>query len=485
VSIVEPTDELLPLAHRPPRPDAYRCPGESYDISRAVHLGRLTAFYPACEHCPHRHEAESLGPAWKQHRTQVPRQAHQSIELVESGIRGRYLNDLDPQRAQQWAMVVAETLWSGHHRRAVMSPSETTPDSSQGASGLASDHIAAAGERLVRSGTGAGSQTLPQARRRAPTVVVAYDERPSSPLLAAGVFRGLRQMGCRVVDVGLLLTSQWRTAMGWLAADGGLMVTGYGSESAWTGLDLAEAGGAPVSPQQLQDWRARLRQPCARPTRRSGTMETLDVATRLRESLRNDYHALRPLRVSVATASAAIWRSLPALFAPLPCTLQPVLLGDRQEIDWSPTAALHRDNAASADVTDRSTQSAHADVTLLIERDGAGTRWWDDCGQAIPAERMGAWLLQKLTVLNGDLGNGFRAATSGHLRLDALDHQCWTLCRQTGQPVWGQGGRLWLQTSPHPPVCDAFRTLGKVLQALSLSDVPLSQQWPDRVTTTQ
>ena len=46
----------------PPEDFAYRCPGQQHPISRAVHLGRLAAFYPACRQCSHRDDTGTLSP---------------------------------------------------------------------------------------------------------------------------------------------------------------------------------------------------------------------------------------------------------------------------------------------------------------------------------------------------------------------------------------------------------------------------------------
>jgi phosphomannomutase len=53
---------LLPtdVVARPVKAETYCCPGQQHPISRAVHLGRLSAFYPGCRQCPHRDDTGTL-----------------------------------------------------------------------------------------------------------------------------------------------------------------------------------------------------------------------------------------------------------------------------------------------------------------------------------------------------------------------------------------------------------------------------------------
>ena len=134
----------------------YICPGETYPISRAVHLARLAAYFPACRECPYRNDPEAL-------RAPVDSLPETRAETVESspavrnsifetdGVRGIWRNELTRGRAGELASAFAAVLWEAARAG--------TPDAA-----------VALGERVV-----------------GPAVVVGHDERPSSPDLVTGV----------------------------------------------------------------------------------------------------------------------------------------------------------------------------------------------------------------------------------------------------------------------------------------------------------
>ena len=86
-----------------PQGDQYRCPGEQHPISRAVHLGRLAAFYPACRQCdsPRRHRHDLAAPGRAVGRNQLARPAASLFH--DEGAGGVYLNDLTPAAAKDIA----------------------------------------------------------------------------------------------------------------------------------------------------------------------------------------------------------------------------------------------------------------------------------------------------------------------------------------------------------------------------------------------
>src|SRR5438046_1875439 len=103
----------------------YRCPGEDYTISRAVHLARLAAFYPKCRECPHREiqvtrtlpASGSLcakdGPELRPVLTALlPRTL-----FTDEGVRGIYLNEITRHTAAGIAGAFASRLWKPDEER--------------------------------------------------------------------------------------------------------------------------------------------------------------------------------------------------------------------------------------------------------------------------------------------------------------------------------------------------------------------------------
>lgn len=380
----------------------YVCPGERHAISRSVHWGRLAAFYEKCRHCEHRGDTgllpREVATVWDRR----PHSARQALEFTADGVRGRYLNELDRAGAHRFASAFAHELWNRRPLRGRVAETVVVPP--------------------VRSQT------------TGPTIVVGYDERPSSPDLAVGLVTALRQMGCRVIDMGRATKPMWQFAARRTRADGGLFVTGAGCDPAWTGFDVLSPAG--TSPHDLAD---RMDGTPQRPTRAAGSVQSLAIADDYAASLPPYFHALRPLRVVCATPLETLQFVLPRLFQRLPCelTCQP-WPRQRRSTDGS----MRGGERVAAQVRDRA-----ADVGMLIDEDGQTCDVWDERGISLSRTIWQAWLIDR-----------WQAVEAGRLTLD--DQQ-----------------RLWRHEC-NDSACDGVITLGTLLQALSLSDAPLSQQMP-------
>src|SRR5262245_33956801 len=73
----------------------YICPGEIHPISRAVHLSRLAAFYPACRECPFRTDVGQLPKQAVQRLQQTERRVERKSLFTREGVRGVWLNELN------------------------------------------------------------------------------------------------------------------------------------------------------------------------------------------------------------------------------------------------------------------------------------------------------------------------------------------------------------------------------------------------------
>src|SRR5207237_3885958 len=124
----------------------------------------------------------------------------------------------------------------------------------------------------------AASERRPQLPQSGPTVVIAYDERPSSPEIVTGVGIGLRRMGCRVIDIGLATRPCFWFAVDHLQAAAGIHVTGAGCDPAWTGLDFVTRGAIPCSRGgELDRIQSCFEQGYSRPSRRPGSQRTFQA----------------------------------------------------------------------------------------------------------------------------------------------------------------------------------------------------------------
>ena len=170
--------------------DEYRCPGERQAISRAVHLGRMAAFYPPCRRCPHREDAGSLSPRQVEQLAETAARRRPRPLFHDEGAAGVFLDEFTPADARRMAaafgaVVREETEGSNSEERR---------------------------EKREEGGNDGGEQREPSIHPSSfiphpsailhPSVVLAGDGRPISAELVAAVADGLRWSGCDVIDIG-------------------------------------------------------------------------------------------------------------------------------------------------------------------------------------------------------------------------------------------------------------------------------------------
>jgi phosphomannomutase len=251
----------------------YRCPGEDYTISRAVHLARLAGYYDACRECAHRSDTAGLSARQVRRLAEIDALPRHRPLLAAEGIRDAAINDVTPHLARTIAAEFARRLQGSRHA-----------------------------PRAVRQ---SGSET-PR------TVVFAGDGRLSTAAIVAAVAEGICWTGCEAVDLGAASAPCLAMAIGRMAADGGIYV-GNSSGAAHTVGIKFWVGGKPLSQSELFDTAAgcnvfgTLRLPpdygtrsvpgtLDRPSRSFGPLRRMNAAEDYLNELRPAYHGLRPLR---------------------------------------------------------------------------------------------------------------------------------------------------------------------------------------------
>ena len=89
----------------------YICPGETHPISHSVHLARLAAFYPGCRDCPFRVETGQLARQTVERLQSTAKRIERKSLLTSDGVRGRYVNELNRKKAEQFCGALAGMLW--------------------------------------------------------------------------------------------------------------------------------------------------------------------------------------------------------------------------------------------------------------------------------------------------------------------------------------------------------------------------------------
>ena len=440
--------------------NCYRCPGESYPIARAIHLGRLAAGFPACRGCEHRFDTAVPPAPPSSNNVEVEvapapeAYATGSWQWSPEGPLGAAASEVDPPRVRRFATALGTVL---------RSTGDTTP-------GVA---VAADGRWLT------------------------------APLLAAAR-DGLLLAGCRVVESGASTAGSLALVVHRHGLDGGLLIGNASGTAQGVSLKCWGAGAAPWSSGGRLDEVARvLASPGGRPSRRGGGIARIDLGAEYRAELAELFHGLRPLRFVLDTASQPLVEHLQALAAPSACRVvapRTPAMGELAPPTGRKTALQRhapavRPGAVAAAAAFRARRverlrqqvvDERLDFALWIDGDGDGCELMDDQGLPVRGERLLTAFAERLSTDAKPRGVLVEADTlpAAKARLAKAGIPCHAIpagreamfaaLSRSGAPLGGgPSGRIWFNSSF--PQCDAPRTLGELLQLLSDSDRPLSE----------
>jgi phosphomannomutase len=450
----------------------YRCPGQTYPISRAVHLGRLARFYPDCRQCLHRDDTGTLSARQvKQLLETRPRGLPRPL-FHDEGAGGVYLNDFTPGIAREMAAALGVAL-QRHGRLGATAGSSSSVGGTVGEDKLGTRQSEFDGSpALLLKGTVPFSLRENRDSPPWPVVVIAGDGRPLSCELVAAVGEGLRWAGCHVVDIGPATAACLAFAIDHLAAGGGVLVDNPGDQPHTVGLKFwaggAPSGWRPLSAgcglEMLEDL---YRTGVDRPTRRYGSLRRFQAEVPYLAGLAGYYHALRPLRFVLDTSCGPLFGYLTKLTEMVACRIIR-RVGPPERL---PDQVL--------------AEGAH--FGARIGGDGEACRLLDERGRQVPAEQLllvlGRDLLsehpQRAVVLEEAappaVAEAIRAAAGRVVFSDPRRAEMAAAMREHGGLLGGgPSGRLWYD-SDGLPLPDALRTLSLLLVLLSQSDRPLSE----------
>jgi len=306
-------DRLAPASGSSP----FVCPGSANAVSRAIHLARLNAAWPGCDHCEWRFDSEGLAERTVLETERIRSQRIDGIRRTEFGIRGQYINDLDRQTAADLTRIFSACLHEQSAQdevddEASRSPRETRP----GRSVVTQPETSAASFQTV-----------------AP-VIVGYDGRSASVDLAIGVVAAIREYGMPVLDVGrCTAASIQEAARCFHECCGAILVTGAGSPDAWAGVDIFDRRGDAV-PVVWKDFGVQLehissdaatflklrlpeaavrRRWARRLTRQSGFHDVVNFEDRYRDWLLQWYPKQSGLRILVRTEDILLQQRLASI----------------------------------------------------------------------------------------------------------------------------------------------------------------------------
>jgi phosphomannomutase/phosphoglucomutase len=179
------------------------------------------------------------------------------------------------------------------------------------------------GEVPLAIGRAFGSEVRARLGAGAFSVAVGYDNRPSSPTLAAGVIAGLRASGVNVVDVGMVPTPVLYYAAARLNTDGGVQITGSHNPPEYNGFKLLLRGHA-LYGEEIQQLRQRIEN--GDYATGNGSVSTHDIIPAYLSDVGSRFHLGRPMRIVVdcgngtgSLVAVQLLRRLGAEVLPLYC----------------------------------------------------------------------------------------------------------------------------------------------------------------------
>jgi phosphomannomutase len=257
----------------------FRCPGENYTISRAIHLARLLQGYEGCRQCPSSGDTAGLSQRQIRQLAEVHSRPVPLSLFYDEGVRSPTLEGLSLAKARSIARAWADCLSATH----------SIDDPVQ--------------------------------------MVVGSDGRAATAALNAAVCEGARSSGATVIDAVPASAPCLANCIAETQADGGLLIgtpAGFASGVSikfWN-HSIAVSRGKLLTALES----ASSEVPSPTPMVRFGTLVRTSPETAYLDTLRPLYHALRPFRVVLGTTCRPIIGYLEALTQNVACT---IVLRDR------------------------------------------------------------------------------------------------------------------------------------------------------------
>lgn len=324
------------------------------------------------------------------------------------------------------------------------------------------------------------------------TIVVGHDMRLSSPSLVASLKDGLLEVGCDVVDVGLVDTPFIAFAVNHLNAIGGVQTTASHNPAQYNGFKICRAKAKPVGMgtglEIIQSMANDRDEPTIAAVR--GSEKSMDLWDAYREHV---FTYLDPkIQSGEVTLKAAVDASNGMAGTMVPKLFRGVKGIDLIEINFENDSGtfVHEPNPlvdANLQQTIDAVQSHQCDVGICFDGDADRCMVVDEKGQIVGCDLITAWLAPKF-LSNEQDGSIVYDLRSSHAVSDAIEGAGGTSVRsRVGHVFMKQamaehdasfGGEL----SGHFYFRDNFyadsgaMAFAAVLSALANSDTPMSSQ---------
>ena len=228
-------------------------------------------------------------------------------------------------------------------------------------------------------------------------VAVGNDIRLSGPAFKRAVIKGLTEMGCDVVDIGLCGTEQIYFATAHLKLDGGIMITASHNPKDYNGMKLVRAESRPISGdtglKELEEQVVTGEFPPVSKDISPGTVTYVDILKDYIEHLLTyvDKAALKPLKVVVNAGNGGAGAVIDALEPYLPFEFIKV---NHQPDGNFPNGVPNPLLIENRDVTSKVVRENNADIGIAWDGDFDRCFMFDEKGDFIEGYYLVGFLAQ-------------------------------------------------------------------------------------------
>ena len=242
-----------------------------------------------------------------------------------------------------------------------------------------------------------------------PRVVVGGDGRTSTDELREHLWRGLREGGVDVLDIGTVPTPLLYYAAEVEGTGTGVMITGSHNPPEYNGLKMM-IGGAPMTEAGIQELRARIEQRDFRSGH--GEIDRVDVIERYTRHVASGVAVRRAIKVVVDCGNGVAGLVAPRLLAAIGCEVVPLYT----QVDGT-FPNHHPDPADAANMADLvvAVRRHGADVGVAFDGDGDRLGVVTDLGEIIWPDRAMMLFAQDILGKNPGAGIVFDVKCSRHL----------------------------------------------------------------------
>ena len=235
----------------------------------------------------------------------------------------------------------------------------------------------------------------------APQVVVGRDMRLSSPALHEALVDGITAQGGDVVDLGMVTIDELYFASGQFRYPLGVMITASHNPPQYNGLKFSLPGAVEVGADLgLDDVKAIvLSGELPAPASRRGSVTSRDVRDAYISKVRSfvDLARLRPLTVAVDAGNGMAGTTVPAVFAGLPVTIEPLYFEPNGHFPHHLASPIEPQNMADLQALVRRTG---ADLGAAFDGDADRMFLTDEQGTIVDGSMLAALVAKALLRKN-------------------------------------------------------------------------------------